>query len=280
MVHMVATLPNVSGIMMSSPAQLARKCGSDVTAAHVRAAIAELTAGDRPRALWWPDDEVIWIVEAFDEQGSKAPQLRKNAAQTAMSFGPEVFTAFVGRYPWAREALRWTRGRPAVTDTGPDPEVEVEQTVSDTVSDRVSPTPKNPPDPASYPQFVVEKDNDRRIASAIRSIVGVEVPRDQRPHKSARERFIEDRVTIDEIEIICAAWLEDEGRKAYPRGALFDAKRVDRTKARYLPRPEPARSGTPTERGTTPREIDPSIAAMGEKFVARLGGRSQETDET
>ena len=149
LIHILLTLPNVTGLARLSPKQLARQCGGDITEARAIEALEELTAGETPCVVWWEDEDVLWLVEAYDEQGSGSVKLRKHAAQYAQSFGPEIYARFCARYDWAGDAQNWTRKKSADDAQGElelereleregERERERERTLSHRVSDRVS----------------------------------------------------------------------------------------------------------------------------------------------
>ena len=149
LIHILLTLPNVTGLARLSAKQLARQCGGDVTEARAIEALEELTAGETPCVVWWRDEDVLWLVEAYDEQGSGSLRLRKHAAQHAQSFGPEIYARFCARYEWADDAQNWTRKKSAEPAQGEleleqeregerERERERERTLSHRVSDRVS----------------------------------------------------------------------------------------------------------------------------------------------
>jgi hypothetical protein len=92
---MQGVLANIAGLLERSVRKMATTAGDGVTPRAVEAAIVSLT--ERGIARWWPDLEILWIVEAADEQSTNA-KAWKGAESLVKDAPPEVRAAFVDRY--------------------------------------------------------------------------------------------------------------------------------------------------------------------------------------
>lgn len=91
-----AVSQNILGVLQMSPRAIANKCGAMPVSAVIRA-IGELTSTTREIARWWPDLEVLWIVEALDEQ-SDGGKMDVSAARFLTTLPAEVQAAIRDRY--------------------------------------------------------------------------------------------------------------------------------------------------------------------------------------
>lgn len=293
LIHIFTTLPHVTGLARQSAKQLARQCGPNVNVADVEAAIVELTVGERPHAVWWEDEDVLWVVEAYDEQGSEAPSLRKHAAQWAQSFGPEIYARFCARYPWADDAQAWTRkkagGDPAQLELEPELkregerelELELERTlshrvsvgVSDRVSDTVSTVQDTPPPTPprreetptqrpvngtsrhQHPRMGKKPNASVLIAQALEQITSVASP-SSGPTLIALEAISFNRATMDQVlGVYAAIAAEEEAKRPSDLGAIWYKQHTTATLERWLPpTPEDLEAREASERVSADRE--------------------------
>lgn len=87
---------NIAGILERSIRKLASLAGGETTDAQVRCAIRELV--ERGLARWWSELEILWVIEAADEQSQNTKAW--SAVLGVIENSPrEVVAAFAHRYP-------------------------------------------------------------------------------------------------------------------------------------------------------------------------------------
>lgn len=131
----------LSGILERSVRRMATEAGGTprrpTTVEDVEDAIAELV--ERGIAMWWPDMEILWVIEAADEQAKGAKAWEGVEGEVCRQPGA-VRAAFASRY-WDRLSDRLRAG----FDRSPD-------RTSNPILDRISvsplPDPETVPDPA------------------------------------------------------------------------------------------------------------------------------------
>lgn len=126
---------NIAGILERSLSRMATLAG-DSSRYDVQCAIDELRERSPPLAVWWPDLEILWIVEAADEQ-ARNPKAWLAAWATALDQHPSVLAAFCNHY-----------------------ESRIPHSLSDTISGRLSRTVEGQPSKGNG----VPKPSDQRIA--------------------------------------------------------------------------------------------------------------------
>src|SRR5690606_12491258 len=134
----------LSGILERSVRRMAAEAGGTprrpTTVEDVEDAIAELV--DRGIAMWWPDLEILWVIEAADEQAKGAKAWEGVEGEVCRM--PEVVRgAFVERY-WDRLSDRIRAGFSRPSDRSSDP-------IQDRISVSPLPDPETVPDPAPAP---------------------------------------------------------------------------------------------------------------------------------
>lgn len=85
-----------SGILCRGPVAMAELAGPGASAPKVRAAIAELE--QRGLVRWWPKLEILWVIEATDENVDNDSMLEP-IRRRLLTLPVEVRKAYVARYP-------------------------------------------------------------------------------------------------------------------------------------------------------------------------------------
>ena len=90
--------------------------------------------------------------------------------------------------------------------------------------------------PPGAPQSDFANWAERVVSAACLTVTGLPCDPNERPAKSALERIAERRLTPEEAATILVAWAADDvaERELHPYRALFDSKRLDRTRLRFL----------------------------------------------
>jgi hypothetical protein len=91
---------NIAGVLERSVRRMAIEAGGRTTEPDVLEAIAELTDPGRPGGpivAWWPDLEILWLIEAADEQ-AKNDKAWKSVIALVLGLPIPVRVAFANRY--------------------------------------------------------------------------------------------------------------------------------------------------------------------------------------